>query len=248
MSASIHVRGVFFSYQGEKGVRKVFEDLNLEIPSGSFCCAVGPSGCGKTTLLKLIGGFIRPDAGSLTIGENPIRKPGRERIMIFQEFDQLFPWMTILGNLIFPLIHSPGKRAGDRRELKKLAQSHLELTGIADCAHLYPYQLSGGMKQRAAIARALMLRPEVLLMDEPFGSLDHELRGELQRLMLRVSRETRATILFVTHDIGEAVLLSDHILKVSKGGAERLENSLERPRSLHGKGEIAMIARLIGQD
>ncbi len=242
---SISINHLDFTYTYDSGSRVVFKDFSLQVNSGSFCCITGPSGCGKSTLLKLIGGFAQPDAGTLLIGDTTRPDPGRDRIMIFQEFDQLFPWMTVTGNLLFPLRHL--MRGSSSRDHRDRAERYLNLTGLADSGSLYPYQLSGGMKQRAAIARALVLEPDILLMDEPFGSLDQTMRRELQNLVIRISRETGSTIIFVTHDITEAVYLADTVVVLSGKGepASSVSNPLAHPRSLHSPEAANLIAKII---
>ncbi len=169
---------------------------------------LGPSGSGKSTILKAVGGFLRPTSGRVVVGGREAPEPGPDRAFVFQEFDQLFPWRTILGNVSYPLKVTGADRAGARRR----AIEHLELMGLHDVLDSYPHQLSGGMKQRVAIARALAIDPLMLLMDEPFGALDAQTRGRLQRELADIVARTRVALLFVTHSIDEAVLLGDKVV------------------------------------
>jgi NitT/TauT family transport system ATP-binding protein len=242
---SISISHLNFTYTYDSGSRTVFKDFSMYAASGSFCCITGPSGCGKSTLLKLIGGFAQPDTGTLLIGDTSSPAPGRDRIMIFQEFDQLFPWMTVMGNLQFPLRHL--MRGSSNRDIRERTEQYLNLTGLTNSGSLYPYQLSGGMKQRAAIARALVLEPDIFLMDEPFGSLDQTMRRELQNLVLQISRKTGTTIIFVTHDITEAVYLADTVVVLSGRGelADFVTNPLAHPRNLHSPEAAGLIAKIV---
>ncbi len=239
----INIQAVSFSYHTVSGKREIFSNLDLKIKRGSFLCITGPSGCGKSTLLKLVAGFEKPDSGLIAVNETPSINPGTDRIMIFQEFDQLLPWLTVTGNLLFPLRRV--KRL-PKKECLSFARHYLEMTGLLDAAHLYPFQLSGGMKQRAAIARALVLEPAVLLMDEPFGSLDYAMRKDLQELILQISRRTDKTVVFVTHDISEAVYLSDEILMLSGNDnqANLIRNTLPHPRDLNSDDSSDLISRV----
>jgi NitT/TauT family transport system ATP-binding protein len=180
---------------------------------------IGPSGCGKSTLLKAIGGFLEPDAGSIRFEGRADLTPGPDRAVVFQEFDQLFPWKTVLENVAYPL-RVTGR---DRSEARDRALEFLEMTGLGPAAKRHPHELSGGMKQRAAIARALALEPKMLLMDEPFGSLDAITRARLQRELKRIAERTRVAVFFVTHSIQEALLLADRIVVLSPPPSTVLE-------------------------
>jgi NitT/TauT family transport system ATP-binding protein len=173
---------------------------------------LGPSGCGKSTLLKAIGGYMAPAEGRITLRGVPVTRPGPDRIMIFQEFDQLLPWKTVLDNVAFPLVAS-GKC--DRRRARELAAHYVEKVHLARFAGSYPHQLSGGMKQRVAIARGLAMEPEVLLMDEPFAALDELTRRRMQDELLALWSDARITLVFVTHSISEAVRIGSRILLLS---------------------------------
>ncbi|MGE5587262.1 MAG: ABC transporter ATP-binding protein [Clostridia bacterium] len=208
------------------------EDVTLSAAEGEFVTIIGPSGCGKTTLLRCIGGFERPTSGSVLVGGRVAAGPGTDRMIVFQSFDQLFPWLTALENVARALrfTHTVPGAAESRRA----ARVYLELVGLCGYEDFFPHQLSGGMKQRVAIARALSVRPRVLLMDEPFGSLDALTRTTLQGELTRIWQETRVTILFVTHNIEEAIILGDQIVVLTaRPGrvAAILRNPLPRPRS-----------------
>lgn len=202
---------VSIGYGGGRGQSRVLavERVSFDIEPGERFVIIGPSGCGKTTLLMAMAGFINPSGGTLRSGGRPISGPGPDRAVVFQDFDQLFPWRTILGNLTYAL-KVTGKSSGDKA--KQIATEYLEMVRIPNAADRYPHQLSGGMKQRAAIARALSIEPSVLLMDEPFGAVDEITRTALQRELDRISRATRVTMVMVTHSIQEAVYLGDRVL------------------------------------
>jgi NitT/TauT family transport system ATP-binding protein len=202
--------------------------LDLEVYEGELAVLLGPSGCGKSTLLQLVAGFEQPTAGTLTLGGQPVAEPGPDRGYIFQEF-ALFPWLTVLDNVAFGL-RSQGHGKGPARAT---AREHLARVGLDDVAAAYPHTLSGGMKQRVAIARALAYQPGVLLMDEPFGSLDAQTRRGLQRELVRVWAQDRKTVLFVTHSVDEALLLADtvHLMSASPGRIVRsVVIDQDRPR------------------
>lgn len=199
-------------------VEKVFGDtvvippIDLEIADGEFTVFVGPSGCGKSTLLKAIAGFVKPVEGGIFLHGRPVDRPGPDRMMVFQEFDQLLPWKTVRDNVAFPMLSS---RKFGRREAHERAKRYIDLVNLGKFAASYPHQLSGGMKQRVAIARAMAMEPDILLMDEPFASLDALTRRKMQDELLAIWRQVRCTIVFVTHSIEEAILLGSRILVLS---------------------------------
>lgn len=220
------------TYSFKNNELKVLENVNIKISAREFLCILGPSGCGKTTLLEHIGGFQSTDSGEIIHENKKVLNPEVKRVMVFQDFNQLFPWKTVLENVIFPL--KKIKNGLKRKEILESGRRVLSLVKLEDFADYYPHQLSGGMKQRAAIARALALRPEILLMDEPFGSLDAQTRASLQNLLLDIWKDTGVTIIFVTHDIQEAILLSDRIAVMDKlpGRIKQIvENTISRPRN-----------------
>jgi NitT/TauT family transport system ATP-binding protein len=200
-----HVR---LGYWTPNGFAVAVGDVSFDVDRGERVILIGPSGCGKSTLLKAVAGFLEPIAGAIRVAGRSSLEPGPDRAVVFQEFDQLFPWRTVLGNVAYPLrINGSG-----RREAAAKAREYLKLTRLDHAADRYPHQLSGGMKQRVAIARALALDPTLLLMDEPFGSLDAITRQRLQTELMRIVDQTRVTLLFVTHSIEEALVLGDRIV------------------------------------
>jgi len=186
--------------------------VGFEVYAGERYVLLGPSGCGKTTLLKAVGGFMAPVGGTITLGGRPITRPGPDRMMVFQEFDQLLPWRTVLGNVMFPLIVN--KRM-PRQDAEAHARDLLTKVNLSRFEDVYPHMLSGGMKQRAAIARALAMEPDVLLMDEPFAALDALTRRKMQEELVALWEDVRFTVIFVTHSIEEALLIGSRILVLS---------------------------------
>ncbi|MER5568205.1 ABC transporter ATP-binding protein [Streptomyces goshikiensis] len=214
MSGSVRLEGLSVSYGGTQrrnagasGAAPVLDAIELEFASGSFTALLGPSGCGKSTVLNTVAGFVRPTAGPGTVAGTPVDGPGPDRGMVFQHY-ALFPWRTARGNVEFAL-----KRLGlSRPERRRRALAALAEVGLAEGAEKPPAQLSGGMRQRVALARALAAEPEVLLMDEPFGALDALTRTRMQELLRELWQRTGTTVLFVTHDIDEALALADRVV------------------------------------
>lgn len=207
----LEVTDVSIAYPGPPPFLAV-RDVSFSVQKGERLVMIGPSGCGKTTILKAIGGFLKPTKGTIALEGRPVFESSPERPMVFQDFDQHFPWFTVLGNLVYALRvagRARGKEALDR------ARHYLALVGVEEAANKYPHQLSGGMKQRVAIARALALEPKVLLMDEPFAALDAILRTKLQRELLDLWHRLRFTLVLVTHSIQEAVYLGHRVLVMS---------------------------------
>ena len=202
---------VTIEYAGEHGVVRATEDVGFDVYRGDRFVLLGPSGCGKSTLLKAVGGFIAPRAGSLRLGNQPITAPGPDRIVVFQEFDQLPPWKTVEANVMFPLL-AGGVR---KTEACERARHWLGKVGLARFADAYPHTLSGGMKARVAIARALAMQPQILLMDEPFAALDALTRRQMQQELQTLWEEIGFTMLFVTHSIEEALVVGNRILLLS---------------------------------
>jgi NitT/TauT family transport system ATP-binding protein len=217
-------------------------DLSFEVAAGEFVCIVGPSGCGKTTLLKCASGLLEPSGGLVKLEGAPVTGPPETMALVFQEYSRsLFPWMTVRQNVEFPLRRRKG---ADRTNAVEQALASVGLAGAID---RYPWQLSGGMQQRVAIARALAYQPRILLMDEPFASVDAQTRADLEDLVLEVRNQYEITIVFVTHDIDEAVYLSDRIIVLTPAPTEvreLLEVGLPRPRDQVATKELPEFARL----
>ncbi len=204
----IEVRAVSLVYDTPAGQVTGVKDASFGIEASEFLCIVGPSGCGKSTLLNMIAGFLKPTGGEIRIGGKAISGHGLDRGIVFQDFAQLFPWRTALANVAFGL-EMKGMAKAEREEI---ARRQLALVKLEGFAQAYPHHLSGGMQQRVAIARALAYNPSVLLMDEPFAALDALTRDDMQRLLAEVWRETRKTIVYVTHNVAEAVFLADRVV------------------------------------
>lgn len=225
-----------FSVNGTQG--RVLEDLSFSAMAGDFICILGQSGCGKSTLLKLLAGFLAPSSGHILFKGNSVISPGPERCVVFQE-DTLFPWLTVQENIGFGL--KKGKMT--RGEIQKQVDRFLDLTGLARFWDYLPRDISGGMKQRVALARVLVLNPEVLLMDEPFAALDAQTRERMQDLLLSLWQELGQTIIFVTHDVTEAVTLSDRtmVMDLVPGNfTDIVAIDLERPRGQENKDFLAV--------
>ena len=201
-------------------------DVSLDVPAGEFVSVVGPSGCGKSTILNMVAGFIPPSSGEIRVGDRAVTGPGPDRGVVFQSF-ALFPWKTVLENVAF----GPKMRGIPKAERERIAREFLELAGLGAAAGRYPNELSGGMQQRVGVARALANEPDVLLMDEPFASVDAQTRMTLQEELTRIWQERRPTVLFITHDVPEAVFLGNRVVVLSKGRVlEDVEVPLPRPR------------------
>ncbi len=204
----IEVNHVSLVYDTPGGKVPGVDDVSFAMEPSEFVCLVGPSGCGKTTLLNIIAGFLTPVAGDIRIGGNAVNGYGQDRGIVFQDFAQLFPWRTALGNVTFGL----EMKGVPKAEREAIALEQLKLVKLEKFAHSYPHHLSGGMQQRVAIARALAYNPAVLLMDEPFAALDALTRDDMQRLLADVWRETKKTVIYVTHNVAEAVFLADRVI------------------------------------
>lgn len=203
----LQVMGLSVAYNG----LEVLRELNLHVERGKFVCIVGPTGCGKTTLLRVIAGLVRPIAGGVYVDGIPLDGPGRDRGLIFQEY-ALFPWLTVRQNIAFGL---EARGTMTKAERSQAVQHYTELVGLGGFEDYRPSQLSGGMKQRVAIARALANEPAIVLMDEPFGSLDAQSRCDMQAELLQTWRQTGQTIVFVTHSVEEAVYLGERVIVLS---------------------------------
>jgi NitT/TauT family transport system ATP-binding protein len=225
----IEVRDVTLVYDTPGGRVPGIEGVNFEMESSEFLCIVGPSGCGKTTLLNILAGFLAPAAGEIRIGGKAVSGNGLDRGVVFQDFAQLFPWRTALGNVTFGL----EMKGVGKAEREEIALRQLKLVKLEKFANAYPHHLSGGMQQRVAIARALAYNPAVLLMDEPFAALDAMTRDEMQKLLAEVWRETRKTVIYVTHNVAEAVYLGDRVVVMTPHPGRvktTLRIGLPRPR------------------
>jgi NitT/TauT family transport system ATP-binding protein len=242
----LEIRNLAKTYgTGAKATRAI-ADVSFLVADREFVCVVGPSGCGKTTLLKCVGGLLRPSRGEVLIRGKRVTSPPEEMALVFQEYGRsLMPWASVRNNVLLPLRH---KRLG-RRERKDLVEEALGAVGLTRFIDHYPWQLSGGMQQRVAIARALAYQPSILLMDEPFASVDAQTRGDLEDLVLRVREEFAVTLVFVTHDIDESVYLSDRVVVLTHAPTEVEEIigvELPFPRDQIATKELPEFAHLRG--
>ena len=223
----IEIKRVNYEYTANERAVTALRDVSFGVAESEFICVVGRSGCGKTTLLNILAGFLAPTKGDVLIGGRAVRGRGLDRGVVFQDFAQLFPWRTAQRNVEFGL----EMKGVPRDERAKIAQRFLGLVNLDSFAGAYPHELSGGMQQRAAIARALAYNPSVLLMDEPFAALDALTRDEMQRLLVDVWRETKKTIVYVTHNVAEAVYLADRIVVLTPHpGTVKAEVKVTLPR------------------
>ncbi len=237
----LRVDGLGKTFLGQDGREIVaLRDIDVTTHRREFLCVVGPSGCGKSTFIRILAGLERATTGAVLIDGRPVAGPGADRGMVFQGYT-LFPWLTVLGNVMFGL----RMNNHERREAEREARQWLELIGLRSFADAYPHQLSGGMKQRVAIARALANKPRILLMDEPFSALDAQARARMQAYLLEIWKKIDITIVFITHDLDEAVLLADRILvlKAHPGEiADFIEVPVARPRHAGQGVEPAFLA------
>ncbi|CAI3788347.1 Vitamin B12 import ATP-binding protein BtuD [Pseudomonas sp. MM227] len=208
----LQVDNVSLEYRTSERVVRATHQVSFEVDRADRFVLLGPSGCGKSTLLKAVAGFIKPSEGQIRLAGERIEEPGPDRIVVFQEFDQLPAWKTVIENVMFPLLAS---RTLKRAEANERARHYLEKVGLSAFADAYPHTLSGGMKARVAIARALAMQPKILLMDEPFAALDALTRRKMQEELLELWQEVRFTLLFVTHSIEEALVVGNRILLLS---------------------------------
>lgn len=228
-AVKIQIRDVSFDYVDKKRRFTALEHIDLDIFSGEFVCILGSSGCGKSTLLGLLNGLNKAKSGEILLDGEKLKGPGPDRAVVFQQYS-LFPWLTVKENILFGIRQSGKKYTKAEREEK--LQEYLKNVGLTGAADRYPNQLSGGMKQRVAVARALALESEVLLFDEPFGAIDPKMRQELQELVSKLCTEEKKTAVFVTHDIDEAILLADRIVVMEPGKISTVINvDLPRPRT-----------------
>ena len=218
-------------------------DVSLEAKEGEFVSIVGPSGCGKTTILNMIAGFIPITGGEILVDGRPVKGPGRDRGVVFQSF-ALFPWRTVLENVAF----GPKMRGMGRMERERIAHEYLALAKLSEAAGRYPNELSGGMQQRVGVVRALANEPDVLLMDEPFASVDAQTRMTLQEELTRIWQARRPTVIFITHDVNEAVFLANRVIVLSKGRLlAEIDVPLPRPRAWDALIEDEQFKKIAGQ-
>lgn len=209
--AKIEIKDLYFDYVGKKTRFGALEDINLEINEGEFVCILGASGCGKSTLLSILNGLNKAKSGTILIDGKEVSGPGVDRAVVFQNYS-LFPWQTVRENIKFGAKQSAKRKQFSKAEREKKIDEYVDAVGLANAKNKYPFELSGGMQQRVAIARALALEADILLLDEPFSAIDPRLRSELQELVSKLSKEHNKTVVFITHDIDEAILLADRIV------------------------------------
>src|ERR1700730_1397547 len=228
MGAEIRLESVSVAF----GKSQIVSDINLHVAAGEFVCLLGPSGCGKSTLLNLVAGFLPATAGRVSAGGKLVRRPGMDRGVVFQSTEALFPWLSVRQNIEY----GPRMRGVPRAARADAVQYYLDLVGLGHAADRFPDELSGGMRQRAQIARVLVNEPSVVLMEEPFGALDAQTRAIMQAEVDRIWQTTRPTILFITHDIWEAILLGDRIITMTAGPDATFKTiapvEIPRPREL----------------
>lgn len=219
-------------YPTPKGPYTVLDDVSLTVREGEFICVIGHSGCGKTTLLNMVSGFSQPTSGEVRLNGKTITRPGPERMVVFQNYS-LLPWKTVYENVAIAVKAAYPKLPAKDRD--HIVREHLEMVGLTDAMRKRPPEISGGMKQRTAIARALAIRPEVLVLDEPFGALDAITKEDLQEELLQIWDDHRITVLMITHDIDEALFLCDRLVMMTNGPAAQIGEVLnipfDRPRS-----------------
>lgn len=237
----IRIEGVGHAFGEAGNPRRVvaLESTTFEVARGELLCLIGPSGCGKSTLLMLVAALLEPSAGSITLNGTRVASPGPDRALVFQDF-ALLPWRTVLKNVEVGL----ELKKVPRTEREKIARHYLELVALQGFANHYPHQLSGGMRQRVAIARALCVEPEILLMDEPFGALDAQNRQVMGSELLRLWEDDRKTILFVTHDLDEAIYLADRVIVMSASPGRIIREipvHLSRPRDLNIRNTLEFL-------
>jgi len=243
--SKIKLKAVNLTKIFDQGDRKVvaLKDFNLEVRENEFTVIVGPSGCGKSTFLHIAAGFEKPTEGEILLDGKPVTKPGPDRGFVFQE-PNLYPWRTVLGNIMFGL----EVMGVPKKEAEKKAMEYVKMVGLTGFENAYPHTLSGGMKQRVGIARALAYDPEVLLMDEPFGALDAQTRKVMQRELIRIWEKTKKTVVFVTHSVIEAVYLADTIVVMTaRPGRVKgiIEVDLPRPRNYTDKKYLSIREKVL---
>lgn len=229
----LEVDDVSMTFSSPGGKIEVLDRISFSVVEGEFVSLLGPSGCGKTTLLRIVAGFIRPLAGLVKIGSTVVIAPGKDRGFVFQH-DSLYPWLTVIDNVTFGL----RLRGMKKKERYAIGERFIDLVGLRGFEKYHPYQISGGMRQRANLARALVMDPKILLMDEPFAALDAQTREVMQLELIRICRDAAKTVLFVTHQIDEAIYLSNRVIVMSSRPARirsDLNVTIPRPRPLEVK-------------
>jgi NitT/TauT family transport system ATP-binding protein len=242
--SKLAIEDVSKSFQTGTGTVLALDHVSLQVNEGEFVCLVGPSGCGKTTLLNMIAGLEKPDSGRVLADGKPVTGPGRDRLVMFQE-SALFPWLDVFGNVLFPLKLKPNLTNKNRRDV---ARYYLELVGLTRFEHANIHELSGGMKQRVALARSLAPNPRVLLMDEPFAALDALTREQLYGDLQLIWKSRKKTIVFVTHNVREAACLGDRVLLFSPHPGriqEEFRVDLERPRDINSVDLAAYSSKIM---
>lgn len=245
LATKLRIAGICMEFRRDAETISVLDDLNLEVSTGEFLCVVGPSGCGKSTLLSMMAGFLSPTKGVISIDGEPVRGPDPRRIFVFQERG-VFPWLTVEGNVGFGLFNLP------KRERERRVAYYIKMVGLDGFETAYPQELSGGMKQRVEVARALAVSPDMLFLDEPFGALDSITRLTMRGELLRIWEAERKTIILVTHDIDEAVQLADRVVVLSARPAkiQKIVNiDIPHPRDISSPAYLTLrdsILRQIG--
>ncbi|MFI6480141.1 ABC transporter ATP-binding protein [Nonomuraea sp. NPDC050663] len=249
----LEISNLTHTYGSGPSAHHAIDGLSLSVAEGELLCIVGPSGCGKSTLLRSIAGLIKPTGGQIAIGGRTVTKTPDDLAVVFQDYSRsLFPWMTVADNVAMPL----RRRTMDKAQRRAAAQEALESVGLADAGKKYPFQLSGGMQQRVSIARALAYRPTLMLMDEPFGSVDAQTREDLEDLVLQVRGHHTMTIVLITHDIDESVYVGDRVVVLSKAPARVVGDlkvdlpaprdqitTREHPDFVHLRAEVGRLVR-----
>jgi NitT/TauT family transport system ATP-binding protein len=236
---ALEASGVVKRYERNGSALSIVEIGEFAVREGEFITVIGPSGCGKSTFLHIVGGFIAPEAGSIRVYGKEVKGPGPDRGMMFQEF-ALFPWKTVAGNIAWGL----EAQGWEKNRIEETVNRSLDMIGLADFRNHYPAELSGGMKQRAALARVLAFDPKVLLMDEPFGALDAQTREAMQEELMSLWERTKKTVVFVTHDIDEAVFLADRVVVLTARPArirEEVKIDLPRPRDIAVRKSVQLL-------
>lgn len=234
----LDVKNLSKSFTSPGGTNQILDGLNLTVKEREFICILGPSGCGKSTLLRCVAGFEDYE-GTIECNGEVVKKPSTDRIMVFQDYNQLYPWKTVEKNIQYAL---KLKGIKDKAELRRISDKYIEKVGLDGYQKYYPHELSGGMKQRVAIAKALALKPQIILMDEPFAALDAITRKSLQKELYKISTTEEVTFIFITHNIQEAITLGTRVLMMGKSGKILIddENKIKKPVKPSSEGYGAM--------